>query len=397
MKKQAAVFGVVAFLMSNSIFAGNALLDSLVEKNILTGAEAADISSQMPSPLVWTGDVRMRFQSEKLDGKSDSRDRTRFRLRLGTKAKINDKITAGFGISSGESPDARSNNQSFGSGGNAFEFYTLSVNHAYIQYAYDTDTTVILGKMNKPFWVVSDMLWDQDINPDGVAVQWKANAPFTEYFVNAGYFVMNEMKSDTGFGGASLMMIQPGVAYTFDKNTEGKIALSIYKTNNVMGVDATKLANGKDNEKTLASNTLSGEKLVYEYNPVILTGELKLKEFTGLPYASLFGEYVNNPGANSGQQAALIGVKFGNEKVKKEGEWQGQLTYRYLQADAWLDIFPDSDYYSGNTGVQGVRAQLQYAVANNTVLSGSYYRFEKLTVGDIKKSDLFQLDLQVSF
>lgn len=400
-KKYQVAVGMMTALLSTSVFAGNPLLDTLVEKNILTGAEAADLSAQMPSPLVWKGDIRLRYQIDKTDSQAASQERARFRLRLGTEAKINEDTKAYFAFASGSS-DARSNNQTYGPGES---FYSIGIIQAYVKHNFDDNNIVLAGKMTKPFWAPSNMVWDNDINPDGLAYQWKGQAPFTEYFVNAAYFLIGDssgtsIRTKAGLIGPSLSLIQPGVSYTIDKNTSAKVALSYYQTNNLVGATAANITNSKDTVfagGNTVSSTLASATIVYDYNPVILSGELKYKSFFGFDFASIYGEWAKNTAVGYNDQAGVLGVNFGTEKVKKPGEWQAQVSYRYIQKDSVLDIFPDSDYYSGNTGIQGFRTGLQYGVANNTSVTASWFLFEKLSNGVGDAQNLAQLDVQVDF
>ena len=46
------------------------------------------------------------------------------------------------------------------------------------------------------------------------------------------------------------------------------------------------------------------------------------------------------------------------------------------ERDSILDILPDSDRYSGRTGIRGHKGSLQYGLGKNTWLQFAVFRFE---------------------
>jgi len=50
---------------------------------------------------------------------------------------------------------------------------------------------------------------------------------------------------------------------------------------------------------------------------------------------------------------------------------------RHLKKDAWIDIFPDSDAYSGHTDVKGHELAFTYGVGKNVTLGIDYYYISK--------------------
>jgi hypothetical protein len=61
-----------------------------------------------------------------------------------------------------------------------------------------------------------------------------------------------------------------------------------------------------------------------------------------------------------------------------------------------MDVFPDSDFYGGSTGVRGHEFIFQYAVAKSIVLGLDYYRAEKIE-DDKDPLDTLQLDCVFKF
>lgn len=170
----------------------------LVEKN--KSYETKQVS--LLSKIVWTGDFRARlenywFNEDALGGEADNRTRARYRLRLGAAMPVNEWLTAGFRLASGES-DNRSTNRTLGAGVD-FDRDTFSLDEAYLQLKLPIDvgsTLLVFGKQSNPFvWKNGKdyMTWDNDYSPEGVSLRWTLQPSSTvSVFGNAGYFLLEE-------------------------------------------------------------------------------------------------------------------------------------------------------------------------------------------------------------
>ena len=122
----------------------------------------------------------------------------------------------------------------------------------------------------------------------------------------------------------------------------------------------------------------------------------------GVDELAFFAEYVKNPRAVDHDTGYLMGARIGAKKVAGPGQWQASYNYRRLERDAVLDIFPDSDFYSGGTHVQGHEATLSYGLAKNVSLDFDYYRSNKIggEEGGVRKNaieNLFQFYFNLKF
>src|SRR4029453_15707795 len=135
------------------------------------------------------GDLRLRYEyrggrlpSNDPDHPNDwqERERERYRLRLGLRGTLLDDWFFGVRLETGAS--ARSSNVTFGAdtstdspgGGGPFAKGDdgVYVGQAYGGYKGFPGFTFIGGRMPNPF-VRTLMVWDDDINPEGLAEQWK--------------------------------------------------------------------------------------------------------------------------------------------------------------------------------------------------------------------------------
>src|SRR5204862_3103149 len=169
-----------------------------VEKSVPLEKSAADkwkLSTSITEMELY-GDIRLRYQYN--GGETDStpvappgagvagthdwqeRERERYRLRLGLRGTLMDDWF--FGVRLETSNNERSTNVTFGDdtassnpgGGGPFAKGSdiVYIGQVYAGYKGFPDTTLTAGRMANPL-LSTRMVWDPDINPEGLAEQWK--------------------------------------------------------------------------------------------------------------------------------------------------------------------------------------------------------------------------------
>ena len=120
-------------------------------------------------PISFSGDIRLRGEpffggptNESLD-----RMRARFRARFNVMANLGEQFQTGFTLASGDINDPTSTNQTLTG------FYTrktIALDQAFVQFTPKEfkNLTVIGGKFRYP-WYNTELTWDKDLNPEGVA------------------------------------------------------------------------------------------------------------------------------------------------------------------------------------------------------------------------------------
>lgn len=386
------------------------LVEKLVEKGILepdeaqaileeTRQEAAkeeveDKSYALPEWVQNTklkGDMRLRYQWE---DKSDGADRHRgrYRFRLGMESKVNDQINVGAGLATG-STDPRSTNQTFA---NTFETPDIRLDYAYLDYEPSDWATLKGGKIKSIKDVIfrpSDLMWDSDINPEGASLLLAKDFYGTDWFLNTGFWVLDEA---SGVSSDPFMyVVQPGLKYDFNDKVNLKAAVAYYGFEHVQD-------GGLDHSR--GTNTKSGAMFTYDYDSVSPSVELGISDplcgYTlpmgiEVPYLGFFGDYVHNPDPPDQNNGYLGGVKLGWKNVREPGNWQVKYMYRRLEKDAWLDTFPDSSAYEGDTDVKGHEATFDYGILDNTTLGLDYYYMEKIKTAG--RRHILQVDCNVKF
>ncbi len=392
----------------------DALIEKLVEKGILDRQESIKLKGEiaedekivreeglkqsLPSwvrEMKLKGDFRLRHQYEKKKGSNTNagntteRHRDRIRFRLGAETKVNDQTKVFFGLATGGT-DPRSTNQTLE---NSSELKDIRLDYVYAEYAPFSWTAFSGGRMKNPLWEPGDLLWDTDINPEGVAAKLKGKVnDRTETYLNTGAFILDE---NAAASDPWIYALQPGLKWKVNDKVSSNIAVSYYGSSQVKGAIL---------DHSAGSNTNNGRRgLLYGLSAVSPSVELAVKDplqfmGIGLPYASLFGEYVHN--LSSSKSGYLGGFKLGHEKVSNKGQWQLRYFYTMLATDAWLDILPDSDRYGGRTGIRGNEILLTYGLGKNWSLELDYYRTDLTTTHSdslTKTENLFQADLNFKF
>ncbi|MCM8812702.1 MAG: putative porin [Candidatus Omnitrophica bacterium] len=413
-----------AMMIAGQAYAGEVdlLVEKLVAKDILTPSEAQILLDEtktqlgkdmaagrvdsLPSwiqTMQFKGDFRARYQNEETDTTSGSskstakRERGRIRFRLGADAMANNEWKVGFGLATGVD-DRRSTNATLD---NVFSPKTITLDYAYAKYSPLSNLFVTMGKPTQKdmFWAVSDLLWDTDINPEGIGIHGDLFNVVSglDLFLNFNYLLLDELS-----GGAepTMVMLQPGFSYDVTEMINLKSSINYYLTNSVQGQPYNTLHSPKHGGGT---NTLRGSDFRYDYDCLGFSAELGVnlqkdaEKRELVNYVSLVADYIQNPDPDDQNTGFLYGVKFGDKRISDPGTWQVYALYRELEKDAWLDFLPDSDVISGITDVKGYEVIFQYGLAKNVSLGFDYYRSETIKASTKKEQSLYQVDCVVKF
>jgi len=390
------------------------------------------------SRISWEGDFRMRYQRDKfpagnippnlynpvglnlISNTSEDRNRLRLQARLGMKAKISDDIIAALRITTGNLTDPTSTNQTLGNG---FNKYSLVLDRAYLQADPYYWLTIAGGKIPNP-WFGTDLVWDSDLNFEGVAATLKPR--FTDQwtgFLTAGAFPVQEIeRSDTvAASNKWLYGYQFGTQWTSLNSSTVKVGLGLYDYHNVEGIPNSSLGSHV-NDKTAPQAMQKGNSLMFvnfpgdpnlyglasKFRELNLTAQLDLATFDPV-HVILTGDYVKNIGFDhdeilqrsaqnveaktKGYQAKLT---LGMPKIQQRGEWQAYLGYKYLERDAVLDVMTDSDFHLGGTNAKGYIVGGSYGIDKNTSLGLRLLSANQID-GPPLAIDVLQFDLNAKF
>ena len=98
-------------------------------------------------------------------------------------------------------------------------------------------------------------------------------------------------------------------------------------------------------------------------------------------------------GGNTGYSGA---VGIGSDKVEARGTWAVGVEYRYLESDAVLDAYTDSDFHLGGTNTKGYILSGEYAVRDGISIGGRWMSANEIS-GEPLSIDVLQIDLKARF
>ena len=399
------------------------LLDRLVDKNVLDAGEAQEIrigtqeetkkeiSQQRHATLpLWVqtlkfrGDVRLRYQFNDNENKRFNQHRGRYRLRFFVDAKVNDQVYTGFGFASGNSADPRSTNQTFTDN---YAKKSLWIDYVFAEYNVSESLAFTAGRTKNPLWLTSDMLWDTDINTEGLSARVSCPLNYNwQLFGNFGYMVLGESAAKAQ--DPAMLFAQPGASWRDNDGVyDFRAGAAVYGFNHLKGhsalVNRPSVADGYQ-----AANTLAGGKYKYSYNSISPELEVNanilnpvavpLLGYFGynISYAGLFGNYLRAFDRGRDNIGWIAGFKLGQRKVEDAWQWQLRYSLRRLEKDAWLDNYPDSDFYGGSVNVKGHEVLLTLGLLRDFAVDLDYYDAKPVS-GALKRERVFQTDINLKF
>lgn len=92
-----------------------------------------------------------------------------------------------------------------------------------------------------------------------------------------------------------------------------------------------------------------------------------------------------------------VNVDFGWPLITKRGDWSVGVGYKYLEADAVVDAYTDSDFHLGGTDAKGFILSGRYGLATDTYLQLRYMAASEIDGVNPLNIDVAQLDLNVKF
>jgi putative porin len=368
---------------------------------------------------------------------TENRNRLRARIRLAMDAKITQGVKVGMRVTSGNLNDPVSTNQTLG---NSLQPYQLVLDRAFIKLESEVkEHTFIGGRMPNP-WVSTDLIWDKDLNFDGLVYKYRPLQSDDMYdddrvfdtFISFGAFPLDEVELSTN--DKWLLGFQTGVNWEFNNQNKLNIALAYYDYTNIAGERNTPDSNLLDytapdllatgNTLFDISNNISDPEDIYlglaaDYTLVDVIVKYKVAQFAPVN-VNVTLDYVENIGykqsdvlQRAGGAAGLLPIYGNNDgkakttgyqlkfdigwpTLKKRGNWQTSIAFKYLERDAVVDIYTDSDFRGGGTDVQGYILQGRYAFDDSTWMSLKLISADEID-GAPYGRDTVQLDLMASF
>jgi hypothetical protein len=389
-----------------------------------------------------------------LDTTAD-RQRLRERFRLGIGTQIDDEWAAGVRLATGNTTNPVSTNQTLGT---SLSNDSFNLDRAFVRYQPTSWITAWAGRFPDP-WFATDLVWDDDVNFDGVAVQLSPRiGEQLRPFLTIGAFPISntpfnfpDNSSDkTSSRDSWLYAAQVGTDWRPDPGYDVKIGLAYYYFNNIDGklsspCSALIAANPCDTDETRPGFIQQGNSL-FALRDLLNTGQTNPTQFQYYGLASKFHELnltarfdyaaadpihiildadfvtnlgfdraaiaartpVNNRGPSpdpanlvlgswdGGDNAFMARLTVGYPTLRERWEWNFNVGYKYIESDAVVDAFTDSDFHLGGTNAKGYFVGGGLGIARDVDLSARWYSTREVT-GFPYSVDTIQVDLNGRF
>ncbi len=337
--------------------------------------------------LEFFGDFRLRFQHNDVttlrangSGVRDKgRNRFRGRLRVGLKKYWLDKqMEVGFRLATG-SDTPTSTNQTFD---DYFDKKAVWVDLMWAKYKPKVlpGFVIVGGKMKNPL-VHTDMMWDSDVNPEGIWAQYKhLKIDAFQPFVSVGYWTVDDRQSwaanNTHSDGVlgrtrrspDMWTYQAGFDWKIKKDVKYTFAATYYQSDGYDIGSGAAWGYGGNTIDPIDGVVAGGAPQIYDF-----INKVSWKMFK-LPWAAYF-DIAQNVNENDrtwrGNQdlAYAIGLKVG--KNKKKGDWSLGYQYKYIQSNAVFGAWNDADF--GNTNSKGHVWGAKYNLTDFLTLQGKVF------------------------
>lgn len=342
-----------------------------------------------PLQAAWTDTIRLkgdiRYQHDSVDWEGQShRTRHVLRIRASLLAKLSEELDAEIRVASG-SGNPTSTNVTMDNG---FSGKSLWLDLFSVTWRPALGLALLAGKVKNPLVLPggTELIWDSDVNPEGLAATYTSPNKLLGFFVTGTSFWVDERKNDSD---ALLYAAQAGVTFAPQdsplklKAGGGYLAFTETKGYPTF-VDAAKsFGNSVDRDGNYAN----------DYHLVEAFTEAKFKAGT-IPVA-VAADYVVNTEADVEDSAWLVGFTVGERKDK--GSWLLRYNYRRLEQDAILGVFTDGSFGDGTTNHQGHELGFDYQASKAATLGLSYYGCELGLIGESLEYHRFQAEFVVRF
>jgi hypothetical protein len=359
----------------------------------------------------WSGDVRVRGQGDlfasgnidqgrvayqrvnELGGKiragldqyantTVDRKRMRARARFGFDAALGDGWSLGARLATGNLVDPVSSNQTIG---NMSGRYQTGLDLAYVRWTGTSRSgTNYLdlqgGRINNP-WLSTDLVFDRDLTFEGIAANYRlgfgsAKRQDSYFFLTVGGFPVQEVElADDKW----LLAGQLGLSWKLAESGQLRIGAALYDYREIEGrrnafdsrlLDYTAprfLQGGNSlfdirNDNDVTTNLYA---LASSFRVADVTASYQWRVTPGFS-VELTGDYARNIGFDAEEIRARTGfdverhtngyqgeLSLGAVDMARTNAWRAYFGYRYLERDAVLDAFTDSDFRLGGTDVKG--------------------------------------------
>jgi hypothetical protein len=354
-----------------------------------------------------------------------NRARFRGRARFAVDSDISESITAGIRIATGNTADLVSETQTL----DGTAPYAFGLDELFIRLDERNDKkfpwlSVVGGRYLNPYGTPTDLVFHKDLTFEGVAATGRlgfgdGSADQSHVFLTVGAHPLQEVAlsaHDKWLAGAQLgtvlrwgggQRLRVSAAFYDYFNVTGRLnppgttiynyTAPVYERQGNTYYDISNTTDSTVNLFALAARyRLANVNATYELGVGRYTFGVTVDAVRNLAYnaaevSANFGGYIG--ARTKGYQTEL---SFGYPTVLTGGAWRGVLGYRYLQRDAVIDAYTDSDFHFGGTDATGY-----YFIGDVGLVNRVWARLRYMSSNAIDGArsgiDTIQVDLNTRF
>jgi hypothetical protein len=351
--------------------------------------------------------------------------RLRGRARLEVDSDITDSITAGMRLATGNTSDLVSESQTL----DGTAPYQFGVDELYVRLDERNAQkfpwlSVVGGRFVNPYGTPTDLIFHKDLTFEGMAVTGRfglgdGTAEQSHLFITVGahplqeialstqdkWLVGGQLGANVRWGGGQSLRLSAAFFDYF--NVTGRLNPLDGTVFNYTAPTFARQGNTYFDISNSTDPTVNLLALAAKYRlaNLNLTYELPVGRYT----LGMTADAVRNLGYNTAEVSANVGdyvaprtkgyqgeFSFGYPTVLTAGSWRGVMGYRYLQRDAVIDAYTDSDFHWGGTDARGYYFVGDYGLANRVWVRLRYLSSNAID-GPTLGIDTVQLDLNTRF
>ena len=421
--------GALADWLTRTRISGSLTLreeDILFAKNNVTGLQNAQFGFYPNYYAINAAGSLAGAGQNALENTTQDRARFRGRARLAVDSDLTDSVSVGMRIATGNTSDLVSETQTL----DGTAPYQFGLDELFIRLDERTAgkfpwLSAVTGRFLNPYGTPTDLIFHKDLTFEGFAVTGRygfgdGGADQSHVFFTVGAHPLQEIAlsaQDKWLAGAQLgtnlrwdggqrLRVsgaffdylnvtgrlgppdQPGIFYytapTFER--QGNTYFNISNSGN-----PTSILYALASKYRLANVNASYELPVGRYSFGLTADAVRNLGFNSADVSSRVGSYV--AARVKGYQAE---ASFGYPTVLSAGAWRALIGYRYLQRDAVIDAYTDSDFHFGGTDATGYYFVGEYGLANR-VWARLRYLSSNAIDGATLGIDTLQIDLNTRF
>jgi hypothetical protein len=357
-----------------------------------------------------------------------SEDRLRFRgrARFAVDSSLTDSVTAGMRIVTGNTSDLVSETQTL----DGTAPYQFGLDELYVRLDERNEQkfpwlSVVGGRFINPYGTPTDLIYHKDLTFTGLALTGRfglgdGSADQSHLFITIGAHPLQEIALSTQ--DKWLVAGQLGANVLWDEGQRLRFSAGFFDYSNVTGrlnplggtiynyTAPVFMRQGNtyfDISNNPTDTTVNLFALAAQYRLVNLnvTYELPVGRYT----LGVIADAVRNIAYDAARVEANVGsyvaprtkgyqgeITFGYPDVAAAGSWRAHVGYRYLERDAVIDAYTDSDFHWGGTDAKGYYLIGDYGIARRIWMRLRYLSSNAID-GPTLGIDTLQLDLNTRF